>query len=148
MLSGDHLSDDQIRANMGAGMGGSSPRRPTRNAGNDETRFCCGCSKFVRTARQILPFMSAYVCRDCVLKNKFVPVSESEVSNKSFSPWSESQVVKLREYQASNLFLPFVCDKGHPMVPHQAGFSCNSCIEFELRWAYPWMLDGSWRNEL
>ncbi|HEY9685015.1 MAG TPA: hypothetical protein V6C89_04180 [Drouetiella sp.] len=124
------------------------PRRPARSGGDDGSYFCCSCARLVGTAYQILPYMNARVCLDCINKNKCFPIPAIEISNKAYAPWSEQSVANIKEYQSSNLFLPFVCDSGHVLIPEQSGLVCKSCHHFQLTWTYPWVLDGSWKDEL
>lgn len=111
-------------------------------------RICCICRKLVPAAHRILPYMNVYACDTCVSKGYCLLIAEYEVTNKVFAPWSAEQVERQREYQGLTLFLPFVCRLEHVLVPEPEGYFCAECPEFKLTWTYPWILDGSWRNDL
>nr|MBP6747820.1 hypothetical protein [bacterium] len=100
----------------------------------------------VAQAARLLPHMAAYVCLVCAAKPEHQPIREAEISNKSYAPWSESEVDLLNAYQVSNTFLPFVCNSDHHLMAKVDGFVCSECIGLKVTWAYSWMLQDSWRQ--
>ncbi len=137
---------DKNKQQTSSGSGGSRSRKV--EMADDSANFCCICKKVVRRAQPILPHMRPRVCDECIWKRKAMPIPEYEVSNKANSPWTEAEVDKIKEYQASNLFLPFVCPAGHVLYPTSNALICLVCFGFKLSWTYSWVLDGSWRKEL
>lgn len=128
--------------------GDSSGRPPLKVATFEipPDRFvCCVCRAVVAQAARVLPHMAAYVCLVCAAKTEHQPIREAEINNKSYAPWSESEVVLLNTYQVSNTFLPFVCNSEHHLVAAPEGFICPECIGFKVSWVYSWMLQDSWR---
>jgi hypothetical protein len=97
---------------------------------------------------QVLPHMAAFVCRDCISQGRRTPVWGSEISNKSFPPWTQQEVEALSEYQSSPAVLPFICSLGHILKPERSGLICTHCAYFHLHWTYPWILNGRWKQEL
>ena len=109
---------------------------------------CCACRKIVDDASPVLPHMGAYVCAKCAKQGKQRPIKEAEISNKVLAPWADSELAALIEYQASDVFLPFICAEGHRLVARKAELVCLQCSGFRLRWTYPWVLNGDWKKEL
>ncbi len=64
-------------------------------------------AEVVKSAERILPHMEAYICSKCVIEGEHKPVTEEEISNRVFAPWTDDQVGLLREYQSAVSFLPF-----------------------------------------
>ncbi|MFA7335472.1 MAG: hypothetical protein WC028_01705 [Candidatus Obscuribacterales bacterium] len=128
--------------------GDSSGRPPVKVATFEipPDRFVCSvCRAVVAQAARVLPHMAAYVCLVCAAKPEHQPIREAEISNRSYAPWTESEVVLLNTYQVSNTFLPFVCNSEHHLIAKIEGFVCPECIGFKVPWAYSWILHDSWQ---
>ncbi len=120
---------------------GQHPQLPQPNS-----VICCSCKQPVTKYQPVLPFMAAYVCMDCMKKQKQKPIPVSEITNKSFAPWTSEEVDNINEYQQSNSFLPFVCPARHILKARTEGFYCSACPQFSLNWTYPWVLDLFWKQ--
>lgn len=91
--------------------------------------------------------MDCWLCPSCAQQAPWAVIAVEEISNRSFAPWTSGEVDSLREYQQSEVYLPFVCDQHHVLRPTKFGMKCNYCPKFILAWAYPWALDWSWKDE-
>lgn len=137
---------DKLNSQMQGGDFGGRPPAKIATFEIPPDRFVCiVCRAMVHQAARVLPHMSAYVCLSCAAKAENAPIGEAEVVNKSFSPWSESEVALLNDYQLSKVFLPFVCDSEHCLIAKSDGLVCPECIGFKVPWAYAWMLSPDWK---
>lgn len=68
--------------------------------------------------------------------------------HQQWSPWTEDQVASLNAYQASPSCLPFLDEKGLPLLATTRGWVRQGTDEIVDRWAYHWMLDGTWRKPI
>jgi hypothetical protein len=151
---GDFLmSDDEPKTQLESSKGGSGGFPPTRIGGGHGRRIpssdsvvCCACKQLVDCYLPVLPFMAAYVCTKCITDRKQQSVSESKITNKVISPWTESETAAINEYQHSDNFLPFVCPLGHVLIARSQGFYCEECPEFSLNWTCPWVLNSFWKQ--
>jgi hypothetical protein len=108
---------DKLNSQMQGGDFGGRPPAKIATFEIPPDRFVCSvCRAMVSQAARVLPHMSAYVCLNCAAKPENAPIREAEVVNKSFSPWSESEVALLSDYQLSKVFLPFVCYSEHRLI--------------------------------
>jgi len=125
------------------GIGGN---RNTRIGGRlfPDAFVCFRCRRIVLQAEPMLPYMDAFICCACKLVAKHLPILESEITNKTFAPWNTEEVSNLNRYQDADDYLPFVCTRGHVLHARAEGLFCPRCHMFSLKWAYPWILDGSW----
>ena len=142
---------DEPKTQPEVATGGIGRQPPTRigSAEMPPVRFiCCICKQLAKECSQILPYMSAYICKKCEAEARYVSVPESQVANKVHAPWTDNQVGSLNDYQSSDGFLPLVCPLEHRLIAHPDGLHCSHCTNFSLPWAYPWMLDGSWNSVL
>ncbi len=131
--------------------GGMDRHPPTRMGTGDSSRdkrLCGFCRRIVTRAKPVLPCMAAYVCSKCERAGKRVPISEGEIANRIFAPWSDADVARANEYQTSAKSLPFICTLGHALVAECGGYICPECNQTCLSWTYPWILDGSWKDVL
>lgn len=137
---------DKLNSQMqGGDFGGRPPAKIAAFEIPPDRFVCIVCRAMVQQAARVLPHMSAYVCLSCAAKAENAPIREAEVVNKSFSPWSASEVALLNDYQLSNVFLPFVCNSEHRLMVKPDGFVCPECIGFKVPWAYSWMLSPDWK---
>jgi|JI9StandDraft_1071089.scaffolds.fasta_scaffold12832_3 DNA-directed RNA polymerase subunit RPC12/RpoP len=137
---------DKLNSQMQGGDFGGRPPAKIATFEIPPDRFVCSvCRAMVSQAARVLPHMSAYVCLNCAAKPENAPIREAEVVNKSFSPWSESEVALLSDYQLSKVFLPFVCNSEHRLIAKSNGFVCPECVGFKVPWAYSWMLCPDWK---
>ncbi len=140
------MSDELNSQRLGGDFGGRPPARVATFEIPPDRFVCCVCCAMVAQAARLLPHMAAYVCLVCAAKPEHQPIREAEISNKSYAPWSESEVDLLNAYQVSNTFLPFVCNSDHHLMAKVDGFVCSECIGLKVTWAYSWMLQDSWRQ--
>ena|ERR1700733_12098939 len=130
------------------GIGRQPPTRLRSGESLPSRYICCICKQLAKQSNRIFPHMSAYICRNCEAERQHVAVPESQIANKMHSPWTPDQVASLNDYQASNVYLPLVCQKEHELIARLDGLHCPECTGFFLQWAYPWMLDGSWKSTI
>lgn len=62
------------------------------------------------------------------------------------SPWSETQVLSLSEYQLVGLLHPYTCLCGEILGVTREGFVCE--CGYKQNWALKFAVDGSWRKYL
>lgn len=144
------MTENELETQLEASKGGAGGHPPTR-IGSDglpssNSVTCCSCKQFVSEYLPVLPFMAAYVCFDCIKKQRQQAIPISEITNKSLAPWSDYEVASINEYQQSNSFLPFVCSARHILIAKADGLFCPSCPQFILIWTYPWVLNSFWKQ--
>lgn len=145
------MSDEETKTQLETARAGGGGFPPTRigaaeNSLPSESVVCCSCKRLITEFHQVLPFMDAYVCTTCIDEHKQQSVPESEITNKSYAPWSLDEVAVLNEYQNSSNFLPFICYARHPLLATPDGFFCRECPQFSLKWTYPWVLNSFWKQ--
>lgn len=65
-------------------------------------------------------------------------------------PWSEEEVKSLNDFQEAQPLHPFThsSDDGDDeelLIATSDGWRCPNHPDYDQDWAWPWMVDGSWR---
>lgn len=88
--------------------------------------------------------LGAFACAECQRHYDWFLKKQEPNKNTTNAPWSKDQLQSLRAYQSSDIFLPYVCEKGHVMTPERENLLCTTCGQKQA-WAYSWTIDGTWR---
>jgi hypothetical protein len=143
------MDDPKPQIKIETGHGGTGGNRPSRISASDhpsDAVTCCSCKAYVSDYLPVLPFMAAYVCSDCIKLKRQEAIPITEISNKSFAPWTAEEVAAINAYKCSSKFLPFVCSVRHTLIAKPEGLFCSVCPHFTLTWTYPWVLNSFWKE--
>lgn len=103
---------------------------------HDESR-CTYCLKAgAPVGVRLLEGSNAFACTAC----KYMAGERTGFGRRVIAPWNDRQLVSLINYQASTIFFPLLCPKGHVLDASTTGLSCEAC-SYKQDWAYHWCVE-------
>lgn len=64
-----------------------------------------------------------------------IPLEKEKESGVVYTPWTESQVKMLKEWQDDPKNHPYTCDCGESLIPSVQGWHCD-CCNYKQKWCF------------
>jgi len=92
-----------------------------------------------------LPHMQVYLCYGCAEARRIAPSAKIR-SKQSAGKMDKGPGAVTGCIPGKPHYFPFVCNQGDILKATSVGLFCPRCEQL-LKWAYPWTLDWSWKEQ-